>query len=192
VRAFATRTAYPDPPPPVVPHPGSLAAQNTQRPTPRLYCPDPRLGSELFPGIGVLPGPATGSHIVDRGTPVAPPRQPQLNFTARLKAPRLKRLLRYCCGEPLAKTFRCWQEDLGMPWFYAELIVPSSVFARRKSLSCTFSTAGALLMAGPSCVCVCVCVCEREREREREKKICNIQYTHSVPIHIHICARTCP
>jgi len=38
---------------------------------PRLYCPG-RLRPELFPGIGVLPGPASESHIVNRGTPVAP------------------------------------------------------------------------------------------------------------------------
>jgi hypothetical protein len=38
-----------------------------------------QLGPELFPGIGVLPGPATGSHIENRGAPVAPLRQPQLN-----------------------------------------------------------------------------------------------------------------
>ena len=36
---------------------------------PRLYCPG-RLRPELFPGIGILPGPATASHIVNRGTPV--------------------------------------------------------------------------------------------------------------------------
>ena len=36
-------------------------------------------GPELFPGIGILPGPATGSHIVKRETPVAPLGQPQLN-----------------------------------------------------------------------------------------------------------------
>jgi hypothetical protein len=29
-----------------------------------------RLGPALFPDIGVLPGPATGSHIVNRGSPV--------------------------------------------------------------------------------------------------------------------------
>ena len=37
----------------------------------RLYCPD-RLRPEMFPGIGVLPGPATESHVVNRVTPVAP------------------------------------------------------------------------------------------------------------------------
>jgi hypothetical protein len=31
-----------------------------------------RLGPELFQGVGVLPGPATGSHIVNRATPVGP------------------------------------------------------------------------------------------------------------------------
>jgi hypothetical protein len=39
-----------------------------------------QLGPKLFPGIGVLPGPATGSHIVNRGTPVAPLGQLQLNI----------------------------------------------------------------------------------------------------------------
>ena len=29
------------------------------------------LRPKLFPGIGVLPGPATESHVVKRGTPVA-------------------------------------------------------------------------------------------------------------------------
>ena len=55
-------------PPPVVP---------TQNPsTPRRPTVDGTallpgcLRPELFPGIGVLPGPATGSHIVNRGTPV--------------------------------------------------------------------------------------------------------------------------
>jgi hypothetical protein len=33
--------------------------------------------------FGVLPGSATGSHIVDRGTPVAPLGQPQLNVPER-------------------------------------------------------------------------------------------------------------
>jgi len=28
----------------------------------------------MFPGIGALPEPATGSHVVNRGTPVAPCR----------------------------------------------------------------------------------------------------------------------
>jgi hypothetical protein len=33
-----------------------------------------RIRSEMFPGIGSLPEPATGSHVVNRGTPVAPYR----------------------------------------------------------------------------------------------------------------------
>ena len=33
---------------------------------------DSGLRPEMFPGIGVLPEPATGSHVVNRGTPVAP------------------------------------------------------------------------------------------------------------------------
>ena len=44
-----------------------------------LYYPD-WLRPELFPGIGVLPGPAAGSYILNRGAPVAPLGQPQLNF----------------------------------------------------------------------------------------------------------------
>ncbi len=38
------------------------------------------LRPELFPGIGVLPGPATESHIVNRGTPVAPLGQPSRSW----------------------------------------------------------------------------------------------------------------
>ena len=67
--ACANRAAYPDPPP-VVP---------TQNPsTPRRPTVDGTallpgcLRPKLFPGIGVLPGPATESHVVNRGTPVAP------------------------------------------------------------------------------------------------------------------------
>jgi len=38
-----------------------------RRPIPRLYCPG-RFRPELFPGTGVLSGPATESHVVNRGT----------------------------------------------------------------------------------------------------------------------------
>jgi hypothetical protein len=39
----------------------------------RLYCYClGRLRPEMFPGIGVLPGPDTESHVVNRGTPAAP------------------------------------------------------------------------------------------------------------------------
>jgi len=65
------------------------------RPIPRLYCPG-RLRPELFPGIGVLPGPATESHIVNRGSPVAPLGQPQLNVPERKSHPR---------GKPLQPRF---------------------------------------------------------------------------------------
>jgi len=54
----------PGPPPLVVP------LQNPslpRRPIPWLYCPG-WLRPEWFPGSGVLPGPATESHIVNRGT----------------------------------------------------------------------------------------------------------------------------
>jgi hypothetical protein len=71
----------PPPPPLVVPDQESLAAQADYVDGRALLPPGPsRLGTELFPGIGVLPGPATGPHIVNRGTPVAPLGQPQLNF----------------------------------------------------------------------------------------------------------------
>jgi len=53
----------PGTPPPAVPHPESLAAQAAY--TEALL---PWLRPELFPGIGVLPGPAAGSHIVNRVT----------------------------------------------------------------------------------------------------------------------------
>jgi len=33
-----------------------------------------QLRPEMFPGIGTLPEPATESHVVNRGTPVAPCR----------------------------------------------------------------------------------------------------------------------
>jgi hypothetical protein len=57
------------PPPPVVPDPESI---DTQAPTEdgKALLPG-GLRPELFPGIGVLPGPATESHIVTRETPVA-------------------------------------------------------------------------------------------------------------------------
>ena len=61
------KKTYPDPPP-GVPHPESIAAQ-------AAYAEALLPGSdrpEMFPGIGVLPGPATESHVVNRGTPVAP------------------------------------------------------------------------------------------------------------------------
>jgi hypothetical protein len=57
-----------------------------RRPIPRLYCPG-LVGPELLPGIGVLPGPATGSHVVNRGTPVAPQGQPQLNDPGKRSHP---------------------------------------------------------------------------------------------------------
>jgi hypothetical protein len=51
---------YPDPPPVIL-------VQNPsppRRPMPRLYCPG-RLRPEMFPGIGTLPDPDTGSHVVN-------------------------------------------------------------------------------------------------------------------------------
>ena len=41
---------------------------------------------ELFPSID-LPGPATGSNIVNKGTPVAPLGQPQLNVQGKKSHP---------------------------------------------------------------------------------------------------------
>ena len=77
--ACAKRAAYPDPAP-VVPHPESLAAQAAYTEALLVW-----LRPELFSGIGVLPGPSTGSHIVNRGTPVtvAPLGQPQLSQRSR-------------------------------------------------------------------------------------------------------------
>jgi hypothetical protein len=46
------------------------------------------LRPELFPVIGVLPGSATGSHIVNRETPVSPLGQPQLNVPEKKNHPR--------------------------------------------------------------------------------------------------------
>jgi hypothetical protein len=81
----------------VVPHPESLAAQAAYPfgHSDKRYCPD-QLRPELFPGIGVLPRPATGSHIVIRGTPVAPLGQPQLNVPEKKSHPR---------GRPLQPRF---------------------------------------------------------------------------------------
>ena len=58
-------------PPPVVPHPESPVAQAAY-PFGHSAIAQVGLGpNRLFPGIGDLPGPATGSHIVIRGTPIA-------------------------------------------------------------------------------------------------------------------------
>jgi len=59
----------------------------------RLYCPGPLRPGEMFSGIGALPEPATGSHVGNRGTPVAP---------CRLKAQR-KRATRV--GSPCSPDF---------------------------------------------------------------------------------------
>ena len=86
--ACAKRAAYPDPPP-VIPLPDTGVAQAAYK---RLYCPGP-LRPEMFSGIGALPEPATGSHVANRGTPVAP---------CRLKAQR-KRATRV--GSPCSPVF---------------------------------------------------------------------------------------
>ena len=54
----------------------------------RLYCPD-RLRPEMFPGIGVLPWPATESHVVNISSPFG---QPQPNVPERQSHPRGKPL----------------------------------------------------------------------------------------------------
>jgi hypothetical protein len=53
-------------------------------------------GPELFPCIGVFPGPATGFQIVNRGNPVAPLGQPQLNVPEKES---------HTCGRPLQPIF---------------------------------------------------------------------------------------
>ena len=72
------------PGPPVVPRLESIAAQAA---FPEALLPG-WLRPELFPGIGVLPGPATRSHIVNRGTPAAPLGQAQLNVPEKRSHPR--------------------------------------------------------------------------------------------------------
>jgi len=62
-------TLPPSLPPRIPRRPGGLSIRA------QCCCPD-QLRPELVPGSGVLPGPATGSHIVNRGTPVAPLGQP--------------------------------------------------------------------------------------------------------------------
>jgi hypothetical protein len=57
-------------PPPVVPHPESLAAQAAYT---EALLPRSGSGPNCFQALG----PATGSHIVNKGTPVAPLGQPQ-------------------------------------------------------------------------------------------------------------------
>ena len=65
-----------------------------------------RVGSELFPGIGVLPGPATESHIVNRGALLlalfnSPFGQPQPKVPERKSHPR---------GKPLQPRFSKYHE----------------------------------------------------------------------------------
>jgi len=76
--------------------------------TPSAYCPAGRFelpcyrgslpGSEWSPGT--LLGPATGSHIVNRGTPVAPLGQPQLNDPGNKSHPRKRPLQPRFPNEP--------------------------------------------------------------------------------------------
>ena len=56
----------------------------------------------MFPGIGALPEPATESHVVNRGTPVAP-----CHGHGRLKAQR-KRVTRV--GSPMQPSFPKYHE----------------------------------------------------------------------------------
>ena len=60
--ACAKRAAYPDP------KPRSLTPRIPRCPSGLTYTEALRLGSELFPGLGILTGPTTGSNIVNRGT----------------------------------------------------------------------------------------------------------------------------
>jgi hypothetical protein len=110
--AFANRAAYPDPPL-EVPDPESIDAQAAYRCRQALLLG--RLRPELFPGIGVLPGPATESHIVNRGTPVAPLGQPQLNVPERKSHPRGKPLQPWvtvedCCVWDSKERFRYFSQ----------------------------------------------------------------------------------
>ena len=81
--------AYPDPPP-VILLPESIAAQAAYqlryKNTEYLFLG--RLRPEMFPGIGALPEPATESHVVNRGTLVAPCRlKAQRKRVARVRSP---------------------------------------------------------------------------------------------------------
>ena len=62
-----------------------------------------RFVPELFPGIGVFPGPATESHIVIRGTPEnsSPFGQPQPNVPEKKSHP---------CGKPLQPYHELFEE----------------------------------------------------------------------------------
>jgi hypothetical protein len=64
----------------------------------------------MFPGIGALPEPATGSHVVNKGTPVAP---------CRLKAQR-KRVTRVGSPRspvfPLANIMSCLRSPITQAW----------------------------------------------------------------------------
>ena len=67
IAACAKRATYSDPFP-VVPDPESIAAPGQAAYAERLYCPGRlRPGLELFPGIGVLPGPPTESTVTQAG-----------------------------------------------------------------------------------------------------------------------------
>jgi hypothetical protein len=101
------KRAYPDPPP-VIPVPDTGVAEITHLPSPRsLGEPRPnRLSSELvtwvsfrpemFSGIGALPKPATESHVVNRGTPVAPCRpKAQRKRITRVGSPRIPEFPKY-------------------------------------------------------------------------------------------------
>jgi hypothetical protein len=87
-------------PPPVVPHPESLAAQ-TAYPFGHSDIDQVNLSPNCFQALGSFPGPAklaTGSHIVIRGTPVAQMGQLQLNVPEKKnhRGPR---------GKPLQTRF---------------------------------------------------------------------------------------
>ena len=96
--ACAKRAAYPDPPP-VIPLPESIAAQAAYQ---LRYKNTGQLRPEMFPGIGALPKPATESHVVNRGTPVAPCLWP-----LSAKGPEKKSHPR---GKPLQSSFPKYHE----------------------------------------------------------------------------------
>ena len=107
--ACAKRAAYPDPPP-VIPLPDTGVAGVTSLPSPRSLShilgtwylaylrwtkTEPTEFStwvsfrpEMFSGIGALPKPATESHVVSKGNPVAPCRlKAQGKRTIRVGSP---------------------------------------------------------------------------------------------------------
>jgi hypothetical protein len=69
--AYAKMASYPDPPP-VIPVPDTIVTQADYAETLLPGSVQGHCRPEMFPGIGALPEPPTESHVVNRGTPVAP------------------------------------------------------------------------------------------------------------------------